>query len=163
MRSAAAGDTPGSLYVWGINRGGARLPLGSPGIGAGLCSISVCVMFTDGSARVVVFQSMGPPVITPLVGGIDVSGSTLTGDIPFSLLPSNGVSAASYEYSLWVRKRVNPAMDGTNAELADFLPDAATFVAGVPEPSSWLVLVAGFGVMGIAARRRSPTRLRSTH
>jgi len=30
-------------------------------------------------------------------------------------------------------------------------------IAGVPEPASWALMVAGFGVIGAAARRRTRT------
>lgn len=34
------------------------------------------------------------------------------------------------------------------------LPAAQLLTPGVPEPASWTLLIAGFGLMGVAARRR---------
>ena len=36
-----------------------------------------------------------------------------------------------------------------------FSSDPAPLVIAVPEPSSWLLMIAGFGLIGVAARRRS--------
>jgi hypothetical protein len=56
---------------------------------------------------------------------------------------------------LWSRRRVNPAMDGFASEIADFAPDASSLTASVPEPSTWLTLIVGFGLVGAAMRRRA--------
>jgi hypothetical protein len=153
------GTTAGSLFVWGVNRGAgtARLALGSPSVGAGVLWDSVVVMFPDGTLRIVTFPAAGPPTITNILGGTTVAGNGLSAIVPLSLLPSTGFSAADYTFTLWSRDRVNPAVDGTNAEIADFAPDSGSMTpTAVPEPSSWLMLVAGFGIVGAAVRRRRP-------
>ncbi len=38
--------------------------------------------------------------------------------------------------------------------ISDFAPDAATFRAIVPEPATWAMMLAGFGLVGVAMRRR---------
>jgi len=39
--------------------------------------------------------------------------------------------------------------------IADFAPNNATITAGaVPEPATWALLIAGFGGIGAAQRRR---------
>jgi hypothetical protein len=154
--AGAVGGSPGAIYVWGINRGAgtARLTLGAPSVGAGILFDSVFVMFPDGLGRVVTFPAAGAPTITNLPGAITVDGDTISGSIPFALLPSRGFDPADYGYSMWVRQRANPLVDGTNIELADFAPDASSFTASVPEPASWTMMIAGFGFVGGALRRQ---------
>jgi hypothetical protein len=156
--NGAIGSSAGSLFVWGINRGQgtARLGLGNPSIGAGVLFDSVAVFFPDGTARAVTFPTAGPPVINPLTGAVTVSGNTITGVVPLALLPSNGASPLNYTFTLWSRLRVNPASDGTNAEVADFAPNGRAIYASVPEPTSWAMMIAGFGLAGAALRRRTP-------
>ena len=38
--------------------------------------------------------------------------------------------------------------------LADFAPDHETFTANVPEPATWALMIAGFGLAGTTLRRR---------
>jgi hypothetical protein len=57
---------------------------------------------------------------------------------------------------------VNPLADGNNAEIADFAPNASSFRAtAVPEPSTWAMMIMGFGMVGGAMRsnRRKPKSL----
>lgn len=152
----AVGTTAGSLYVWGIDRGGgvARLALGSPAVGSTVLWDAVAVLFPGGTARVVTFPAAGPPTITPLSGAVTVDGNTITGVIPLSLLPSRGLSPIDYNFTLWSRRRVDPAADGTNAEIADFAPNIGGFHASVPEPATWATMILGFGLVGAAMRGR---------
>ena len=160
-QNGLVGSSTGSLFVWGINRGAgsARLTFGAPPIGQDVLFDAVAVLFPDGSARVATFPAMGAPVITPLPGAASVTGSTIAALIPLSLLPSTGFAPQDYRFTLWSRLRVDPAMDGTNAEIADFAP---TLVAGVPEPASWAMMIVGFGAVGGALRhgrrRAAPAR-----
>ena len=49
--------------------------------------------------------------------------------------------------------------DGTRAEARNFFLSYTTLSPGeVPEPATWLMLLLGFGVVGSALRRRSPSR-----
>lgn len=159
--NGSIGATPGSLFVWGINRGAGapRLTFGSPSIGAGLLFDAVVVMFPDGTLRVVSIPAMGPPTINNFAGGATVSGNTISAAAPLSLLFSTGFTPDQYTFALWSRARVNPLMDGTNAEIADFAPGQGSFLAtAVPEPATWLSMLLGFGLVGgtlRAARRRA--------
>lgn len=157
VQNGTVGATSGSLYVWGINRGAGipRLTFGAPSVGAGVLFDAVAVLFPNGTGRVATFPAMGAPVITPLSSGaVTVGGATISGLVPASLLPSRGFAFEDYTFTMWIRKRVNPALDGTNAELADFIPDASGFTASVPEPTSWAMLIVGFGLSGAVLRRR---------
>ncbi|NNM76842.1 PEP-CTERM sorting domain-containing protein [Sphingomonas sp. ID1715] len=154
--AGAIGSSAGSLFVWGINRGQGtpRLSFGNPSIGGNVRFDSVAVFFPDGTARAVTFPAVGAPQITPLAGAVTVVGNTITGVVPIALLPSNGFAPTSYTFTLWSRLRVNPALDGTNAEVADFAPNGRALFASVPEPASWAMMIAGFGLAGAATRRR---------
>lgn len=161
--NGAIGTTTGSIFVWGINRGAGlpRLSFGSPSIGASVLFDAVVVMFPDGTLRVVSIPAMGPPTITNFAGGATVTGNTISGAAPLSLLLSTGFDPLDYTFSLWSRTRVNPLMDGTNAEIADFVPNLAGFQANaVPEPATWMLMLLGFGIVGGALRsRRQGARL----
>lgn len=152
----AVGTTPGALYVWGIDRGGgaARLALGSPAVGSTVLWDAVAVLFPNGVARVVTFPTAGPPAITPLAGSVTIDGDTISSVIPLSLLPSRGFDRLDYTFTLWSRRRVDPAVDGTNAEIADFAPDLAGLHASVPEPAAWSTMILGLGLVGAAVRAR---------
>lgn len=157
VQNGMVGATSGSLYVWGINRGAGtpRLSFGSPSVGTGVLFDAVAVLFPNGTGRVAAFPAMGAPVITPLSSAaVTVDGTSISGLIPVGLLPSRGFAFEDYTFTMWVRKRENPALDGTNAELADFIPDASGFTASVPEPASWAMLIVGFGLSGAVLRRR---------
>jgi len=156
----AIGSTPGALYVWGINRGAGapRLTFGSPPVGGTVLFDAVAVMFPDGLARAVTFPSAGPPSITPLPGLVAVSGSTIGGSFAASLFPTNGLAPEDYTFTLWSRARVNPLFDGTNAEIADFAPNVGGITAAVPEPGTWALMIAGFGLAGAGLRRRTAVR-----
>ena len=160
-QNGAIGTTSNSLFVFGINRGAgtARFQfLGAPpAVGAGILWDSLLVLFPDGSARAVTFAPgpPGPPTITPLSGVVTIDGSSISGVVPLSLLPSTGFSSADYGFSMWTRRRIDPAVDSGNFELADFAPNASTFKAtAVPEPSTWGLMIVGFGAIGCAMIRQ---------
>lgn len=145
------GTTAGSLFVWGINRGSGtpRLTFGSPSVGTGILFDAVVVMFPDGTLRVVTFPLMGAPTINQIAGGTSVAGDTLSANVPLALLGSMGFDPEDYRFSLWSRARVNPAMDGTNAEIADFLATSGSIQPrAVPEPATWMTMLLGFGLVG---------------
>lgn len=151
----AIGSSPNSLIVWGIDRGAgtARLGMGAPPEVANVLFDAVYVMFPDGTARLVTIAN-NVPTINVLPNSLTIAGDSIWGSAPLSLLPSTGFDVADYRFTLWSRQRVNPAVDGTNAEIADFLLDGASIRASVPEPGAWALLIAGFGLVGGAIRRR---------
>ena len=146
-------NTAGQLYVFGINRGAGlpRLAPGTPPAYADVLFDAVVVLLPDGLARVATFPAVGAPTITLLPGAASVSGTTISAAIPLSLLPPTGLTPRDYTFTPWSRLRVNPAADGSNAEIADFAP---LLTASVPEPTSWAMMAVGFGLLGVAVRRQ---------
>jgi hypothetical protein len=153
------GSTAGSIFVWGVNRGSGapRLTFGTPSVGAGILFDAVIVMFPDGTLRVVTIPLAGAPTINVIAGGTDVVGDTLSATVSLALLGSMGFAPEDYTFSFWSRTRVNPALDGTNAEIADFLPSSMV-ARTVPEPATWLSMLMGFGVIGSVMRRSRKAR-----
>jgi hypothetical protein len=160
-QNGSIGTTAGSLFVWGVDRGTGlpRLTFGSPSVGAGVLFDAVVVMFPDGTLRVVTIPVAGAPTFNVIAGGTSVNGSSLSANVPLSLLFSTGFAPEDYDFGLWSRARVNPAMDGTNAEIADFLAGSGALNARVvPEPATWLMMLLGFGLVGGVIRRARRVR-----
>jgi hypothetical protein len=155
--------TPGQLYAWGIDRG-AGTPridlLRDPDIAPGILFDAVVVMLPNGTLTVVTIPLMGAPTFTNFVGGTTVAGDTLSATVPLSSLFSTGFASEDYTFGLWSRMRINPTVDGTNNEIADFLTGSGTLNARVvPEPATWLTMLLGFGLVGgviRSARKRRP-------
>jgi hypothetical protein len=155
--------TPGQLYAWGIDRG-AGTPridlLRDPDIAPGILFDAVVVMLPNGTLTVVTIPLMGAPTFTNFVGGTTVAGDTLSATVPLSSLFSTGFAPEDYTFGLWSRMRINPTVDGTNNEIADFLTGSGTLNARVvPEPATWLTMLLGFGLVGgviRSARKRRP-------
>ncbi|HEY2752600.1 MAG TPA: PEPxxWA-CTERM sorting domain-containing protein [Phenylobacterium sp.] len=146
------GTTPGSVYVLGVNRGAGAplLTLGTPSVGAGIDFDAVALLFPNDTGAVVLFTGGVAGAAVPLAAGaVTVSGSTITGVIPFSMLPSTGFTSANYLYNLWPRDGL-----ATNDQISDFAPDASSFRANVPEPATWAMMLLGFGALGAVLRRR---------
>lgn len=134
-------------YVIGVNTGlGAIAPFGSIGQ-PDVRFDRALVIFKDGSG----VEGIGG---TPLpAGSVTISGNQFTAHVPLSLLPSTGFTPLQYGFNLWPRNGLNPQ---DNGEIADFAPENALLaIAPVPEPATWMLMIAGFGVAGSALRRRT--------
>jgi hypothetical protein len=149
----AVGTTPGASYVFGVNTGGAGAPFAphEPNV---LFNSKIVL---KANAPSTVTDNIAHPTVTTLgSGAVTVAGDTITALVPISLLPGTGFAPSQYGFSFW-------SADGAGfSEIADFLPDNATFTAGgVPEPASWALMIvgaAGVGAMTRAGRRRrAPT------
>lgn len=148
---------PGQLYAWGIDRG-AGTPridlLRDPDIAPDIVFDAVLVMLPNGVLTVVTIPVAGAPTFTTVIGGTVVNGDTLSATIPLSLLFSTGFAPEDYTFGFWSRIRVDPTVDGTNNEIADFLLGSGTINARVvPEPATWLTMLLGLGVVGSVMRR----------
>lgn len=137
------------LYVIGVNTGtGAIAPFG--GIGAPNVVFDQVVLVNKDGSGLVTGPSGGPLA----AGAITISGNKFGAVVPLSMLPSTGFDPLHYGFNLWPRNGL-----GTNDQIADFAPDNATLsAAAVPEPASWGMLIAGFGVVGATLRRRKTAR-----
>ncbi len=144
------GQTPGALYVWGINRGlgTERFLAGTPSIGAGVFFDSVLVVRPNGTGFYNDFINTVTTNLNP--ANIDIGSLTVTlQDLPVNLFAPNtaGFTApAKYTWNLWPRVGL-----GQNNQISDFAPNAANLgfqVTAVPEPESWAMLLAGLTLTG---------------
>lgn len=161
--AGAPTGSPNILHVWGIDRGAgtARLnALFDPDIDPGLLWDSLAVLTSDGTLRIVTFPAMGAPSINLIAGGAVVTGNSIRALVPLAVLPTRGFSPTQYQFQLWSRLRADPAVDGPNFEIADLGP---RLFAAVPEPQSWALLIAGFGLAGWRLRARPHVRFTPAH
>lgn len=139
----AIGTTAGGIYVWGVNRGAGTAGFG---VSLGLTNVlfdSVVILRPDGTGTVNRLNGSTTAITST------ISGNTISALVPISALPSRGFTINHYGFNLWPRLNGGPV---TN--IADFAPDNAT-VRAVPEPATWALLLAGFGIVGGAMRRRT--------
>jgi len=116
VEAGKVGTTSDALFVWGVDRG-----THTAGFGAfrpGVLFDAVVILRPDGTGAVTDLAAT-PPASTPLpAGSVTISGNTIRGVVPASMLPSKGMPAASYGVNLWPRTGL-----GNNAQIADFAPD----------------------------------------
>lgn len=150
-QAAAIGSTPGSLYVWGVDRGTgtARFVAGTPSVGAGVLFDSVVVLRPDTSVTVSDIINLKTTNLGLGVARID--GNTISATISASLLPELGLFArTAYTTNLWPRVGA-----GNNNQITDFAPDASNFVVTVvPEPSTVALSACAAIVLPVALARR---------
>ena len=141
LTAAMAGDIdrrkPG-LYVIGVNTGtGTIRPFA--GIGA------PDVIFN----QAIIVQKTGAATVGGNALTAAVFGNILTVMVPLARLPSTGFAPREYGFNIWPRNGL-----GNNNQISDFTPDNTTLSAAVPEPASWALMIAGFGLAGGLLRRR---------
>jgi hypothetical protein len=144
--------------AWGINHGYGNNNFASIGL-PGVIFDAVLSLNPNGTGT---YRGTATPA-----GAITVTGNTITGVLPIAFLappppPANATGpllpVEQWAYNLWPRSNIRS--DGTplpfsNAQIADFAPDATTFPATVPEPSTMMLLTSGLlGAATRAVRRR---------
>ncbi len=145
----AIGGTANALYVWGVNRGAGTARFGALAPGVVFDSVILLNLSPGGSA----VSLVGPGGGALPGGSVTITGNTIKAVVPLDLLPSTGFAVGDYRYNIWPRA---PGMG--NSHIADFAPDNSSFLASVPEPAAWALLIAGFGLVGASARRRKAAR-----
>lgn len=129
------------FYVIGVNTGtGPIRPFASVGQPNVIFNQAV-VIRKDGTGV------LGPNTLDPST--ISISGNSFTVDVPLALLPSTGFDPTHYGFNIWPRVAL-----GNNNQISDFAPENTTMDVTVPEPATWGMLVAGFGLLGATLRRR---------
>ena len=166
--AAISSAPPGSLYVWGINRGAgtARFDTGTatptnPLIGSNVLFDAVLLITPSGSAKINLFNGMAPEIVPS--SDITINGRNINAIISDSLLPSTGFSPNNYGFDLWPRSGA-----GQNDQIAQFFgtenaidpPDVKPI--DVPEPASWAVLATGLALLVAVRRKSRKAPLRST-
>jgi len=112
------------------------------------------VLGPNGAGQVVAFNAEGGPTVHTFSGEdglIAIAGDRISADIPDEWLPSRGFALDQYAYNIWPRFH---SLENGN-QVSDLAPNASSFLGGsVPEPASWALMIAGFGMTGSLLRRR---------
>jgi hypothetical protein len=130
-------STPG-FYVIGVNTGtGPTAPFGSIGQ-PNVAFNQVIVVQKDGTGAI--FTSPLEP------GAVTLAGNAFTASVHLARLPSTGSLPQDYGFNIWPRIAL-----GNNNQIGDFAPNNA-LLRVVPEPSTWAMMLLGFGAIGAAMR-----------
>jgi hypothetical protein len=84
---------------------------------------------------------------------------TIQNAVGFDISPNTGIAYLNIDSLLWTVDLMTGRASSIGVVGAGPLRSIATegFGAAVPEPATWAMLIAGFGLVGAAARRRRPT------
>lgn len=151
--STLADGTPSAIYVWGLDRGEGTERLAA--IVDDVLFDSVVVLAADGSGFFLDLVTLGA---TPqAIGGVAISGPTISADVEGSLIASLGVFAPEeYTWNLWPRFILENSLIFTDPAVSDFAPDrgnaSLTIVGVVPEPA--MLLSFGLGLLLVIASRK---------
>lgn len=144
FRTTTAGPiagVAGAAYVFGLDVGGStNAPFASVGL-PGVTFNSTVTLRADGTGSI----GTTTPVSTHIVG------NQIFSTVSASLLPSKGLPPKDYTWTVW---SIDTRVTGLG-RLADFAPNANITVSAVPEADTYAMLLAGLGIMGMVARRRS--------
>jgi len=134
--------SPG-FYVVGINTGtGPTHPFDA--VGQPNVRFNQAFTIQKTGVGAITVPGLGPQSFTATI-----NGNSFLALIPLSFLPTTGFAAEEYGFNLWPRQAT-----GGLLALADFSPENATISTGTPEPSTWAIMLLGFGMAGTLLRRR---------
>lgn len=143
FRTTTAGPisgVAGAAYVFGLDVGGStNAPFASVGL-PGVTFNSTVTLRADGTG------SIGANAVNT-----HIVGNQIFSTVSAALLPSKGLAFKDYTWTVW---SIDNRVQGLG-RLADFAPDANITVSAVPEADTYAMLMAGLGMLGVVARRRS--------
>lgn len=139
--AGAIDPSKAGLYVIGVNTGtGTIRPFASIGEGN--------VIFN----QAIVIRKTGIGAVSGHALSATIAGDRFSVIVPLAFLPSTGFAPKNYGFNLWPRNGT-----GSNSQISDFAPENRT-LASVPEPATWAMMLAGFGLAGGALRLRRMRR-----
>ena len=170
-QNGAVGTSAGNLYVWGIDRGQGQDTIlahspGQPSLRNGVKFDAFITFDSTGTKDGLFLITYNPDKsVNSVTAGffdpswVTIDGATISAAIPLSGLPSTGFDVAHYGLNLWPRL----GDTSTTAHIVDFAPNALEQdpygnplfnPSAVPEPTSWALMITGFGLAGATLRRR---------
>jgi hypothetical protein len=149
--NGTVGETPGAVYVFGINRGDGASKFANIGE-AGVVFDATFVISAAGTGTV---NDLLSKTATP-VAGVTPSASAISAVVPVSDLPSEGFSPGNYQFNLW--PEAGPPNPG-NTEISNFTPNNSDAqVSVVPEPGTVSLCGMAAGGALVLLRRRNAAR-----
>ncbi|MGH6966572.1 MAG: PEPxxWA-CTERM sorting domain-containing protein [Phenylobacterium sp.] len=170
-QNGAVGISVGNLYVWGVDRGQGQDTIlahspGQPSLGNGV-KFDAFITFDSTGTQDHLFRVTYNPdkSVASVVEGlfssswVTIDGNTISVAIPLSELASTGFDVAHYGLNVWPRL----GDTSTTAHIVDFAPNGLEQdrygnplfnPSAVPEPTSWALMIMGFGLAGATLRRR---------
>lgn len=170
-QNGAVGTSAGNLYVWGVDRGQGQDTIlahspGQPSLGNGV-KFDAFITFDSTGTNDHLFRVTynADKSVASVVEGlfssswVTIDGNTISVAIPLTELASTGFDVAHYGLNVWPRL----GDTSTTAHIVDFAPNGLEQdrygnplfnPSAVPEPTSWALMIMGFGLAGATLRRR---------